>query len=59
MFGKSLTKVGLFVVFRHCVSIVGVGVVFLLVKFLQVCVVLVQKCVRRAYVRALHIHIAF
>ena len=59
MFGESLTKVGLFVVFRHRVSIVGVGVVFLLVKFLQICVVLVQECVRRAYVRALHIHIAF
>ena len=59
MFWESLTKVGLFVVFRHCVSIVGVGVVFLLVKFLQVCVVLVQECVRRAYVRALHMHIAF
>ena len=59
MFGESLTKVGLFMGFRHRVSIVGVGVVFLLVKFLQVCVVLVQECVRRAYVRALHIHIAF
>lgn len=59
MFGESLTKVGLFVVFRHRVSIVGVGVVFLLVKTLQVWVVLVQECVRRAYVRAKHIHIAF
>ena len=59
MFWESLTKVWLFMVFRHRVSIVGVGVVFLLVKFLQVCVVLVQECVRRAYVRALHIHIAF
>lgn len=59
MFGESLTKVGLFVVFRHCVGIVGVSVVFLLVKTLQVWVVLVQECVRRAYIRALHIHIAF
>lgn len=32
MFGESLTKVGLFVVFWHRVGIVGVGVVFLLVK---------------------------
>ena len=59
VFGESLTKVGLFVGFRHGVSIVRVGVVFMLVEILQVWVVLVQECVGRAYVRALHIHIAF
>ena len=54
---KPLTKVCFRVVGGHGKSFVRVGVIFLLVKILQIGVVLVEKRIRRTSVGDFHMHV--
>ena len=58
MIGKSLTKVCFLIVGRHRKSIIWIGVIFLLVKILQVRVVLVEKRVWWTSVWVFHMYVA-